>query len=76
MFIVFELLNGIYSERIDSCKFSIFTDDEAVRVFVNINSLCDPKRVARFIRNIALLLQDYKEDLGISDETKIGGKLI
>jgi len=73
---MFELQNGIFSEKLESCYYSIFTEDEAVRVFVKINRLCEPKRIARLIRSIALQLQDYKEILGISDEGKIGGKLI
>jgi hypothetical protein len=73
---MFELLDGILAEKGDSCHYSVFTEDENVKVYININRLCDPKKVARFIRNIAVQLKDYKTDLGIAENKEIGGKLI
>lgn len=63
---MFELFDGIYSEKVESGHYRIFTYDERFMLFVKINMCMDRKAAARLVRNVALQLHGVMNDLQIN----------
>lgn len=69
---MFELLTGVYAEKIESGRYTIFTEDLRIRIFININGFIDQKLSAKFMRSIARQLSKLeKEDSIINFERVI-----
>lgn len=60
---MFELFTGIYAEKIEGGRYRIFTQDESIVAFVNINRCVSHKLSAKFIRRIARQVSNIQKDI-------------
>lgn len=57
---VFELFNEVYAEKRESGKYSAFSGDGSIKVYININQCMSFPKAARLVRNIARQIADYQ----------------
>lgn len=56
---MFEMYKNIYATKVEPGRYRIFTGDEQVQVYININVLQNPMLTARLLRNIAKQLYSF-----------------
>lgn len=60
---MFELFAGIYAEKTEGGRYRIFTQDESIVAFININKCMSFKMSARLVRNIARQVSNLQKDI-------------